>query len=211
MSYKSESYQNTAAHIIRQLEKRGMNGIYCPTSREAAETVAQLIPAGSSVTWGGSETLEESGIMDRVRSMDVELLDRKTAKTPEESRALYGKIFCADYFLTGTNAITVDGELVNIDGNGNRVACLIFGPRHVLVAVGMNKVCANTEDAIRRIHTTACPPNAIRVKAATPCAKTGVCADCLSPDCICCQTVITRKSRQPGRITVLLIGEDLGF
>lgn len=211
MSYKSESYQNTAAHIIRQLEKRGMKGIYCPSSREAAEAVAQLIPAGSSVTWGGSETLEESGIMDRIRSMDVELLDRKAAKTPEESRDLYGKIFCADYFLTGTNAITVDGELVNIDGNGNRVACLIFGPQHVIVAAGMNKVCANTEDAIRRIHTAACPPNAVRVKAATPCAKTGVCADCLSPDCICCQTVITRKSRHPGRITVLLIGEDLGF
>ena len=211
MSYKSESYQHTAAYLIRQLEKRGMNGIYCATCQEAAVAVAKMIPAGSTVTWGGSETLEESGIMDRVRSMDVKLLDRKSAKTPEESRSLYGEIFCADYFLTGTNAITVDGELVNIDGNGNRVACLIFGPQHVIVAVGMNKICANVEDAIRRIHTMACPPNAVRVKASTPCAKTGVCSDCLSPDCICCQTVITRKSRHPGRITVVLIGEDLGF
>ena len=98
MSYKSESYQHTAACLIRQLEKRGMNGIYCATCQEAAEAVAKMIPAGSTVTWGGSETLEESGIMDRVRSMDVKLLDRKSAKTPEESRSLYGEIFCADYF-----------------------------------------------------------------------------------------------------------------
>lgn len=211
MSYKSESYQNTAATLISRLEKRGMRGIYCSDSKEAAETIRRLIPGGSTVTWGGSETLEETGIMAALRSMDLELLDRKSAATPEESRALYGKIFCADYFLTGTNAITLDGQLVNIDGNGNRVACLIYGPQHVIVVCGMNKLCSNVEDAVRRIRTMACPPNAIRVKSDTPCAKTGVCTDCLSPDCICCQIVVTRKSRHPGRITVLLVGEDLGF
>lgn len=211
MSYKTESYQNTAATLISRLEKRGMQGIYCADGREAAETVRRLIPAGSVVSWGGSETLEEAGILDTLRTMDLELLDRKSAKTPEESRALYGRIFCADYFLTGTNAITLDGQLVNIDGNGNRVACLIYGPRHVIVVCGMNKLCADVEDAVRRIRTMACPPNAVRVKSNTPCAKTGVCSDCLSPDCICCQVVVTRKSRQAGRITVLLVGEDLGF
>ena len=96
--------------------------------------------------------------MAALRSMDLELLDRKSAATPEESRALYGKIFCADYFLTGTNAITLDGQLVNIDGNGNRVACLIYGPQHVIVVCGMNKLCSNVEDAVRRIRTMACPP-----------------------------------------------------
>ena len=211
MSFQTESYANTAKTILSNLEKRNMKGYYCENAEEARKLIQSLIPVHATVTWGGSETLVETGIMDTLKQGDYILLDRKNAKTPEEARALYGKIVTADYFLTGTNAITVDGELVNIDGNGNRVACLIFGPQHVIVAVGMNKVCANVEDAIRRIHTMACPPNAVRVKASTPCAKTGVCSDCLSPDCICCQTVITRKSRHPGRITVVLIGEDLGF
>lgn len=211
MSYKSESYKNTAASIITHLKKRGMTGYFCKTCEEAVTKVNELIPDGSTVTWGGSETLVESGIMDSLQAGNYELIDRKSARTPEEARALYGRIVCADYFLTGTNAITLDGQLINIDGNGNRVACLISGPSHVIVVTGMNKICANVEDGIRRIHTMACPPNAIRVGAKTPCASTGVCSDCLSPDCICCQTVITRKSRHPGRITVILTAEDLGF
>lgn len=211
MSFKSESYKNTAASVIRQLEKRGMHGLYCETGEEVVSTILNLIPSGSSVTWGGSETLVEAGVMDALSDGDYRLIDRKSASTPEESRELYGRIVCADYFLTGTNAITLNGELINVDGNGNRVACLITGPRHVIVVAGMNKLCANTDDGIRRIHMMAAPANAIRVGADTPCSKTGVCADCLSPDCICCQTVITRKSRIPGRITVILTGEELGF
>ena len=139
------------------------------------------------------------------------LLDRKAAKTPEESRKLYGQIVTADYFLTGTNAITLDGELINVDGVGNRVACLITGPQHVLVVAGMNKIAVTEEDGIRRARNMAAPPNSIRVGAHTPCSKTGVCADCQSPDCICCQTVITRRSRVKDRITVILIGESYGF
>ena len=210
MSYKSESYQHTAACLIRQLEKRGMNGIYCATCQEAAEAVAKMIPAGSTVTWGGSETLEESGIMDRVRSMDVKLLDRKSAKTPEESRSLYGEIFCADYFLTGTNAITVDGELVNIDGNANRVAAIAYGPRNVLMIIGMNKVVRGQEEALSRAKYTAAPANAQRFSG-TPCTVTGECAHCKSPECICCQTMITRYSKVPKRIKVILVNEDLGY
>lgn len=211
MSYKSESYKNTAASIISHLKKRGMSGYFCETSEDVKSKITELIPDGSSVTWGGSETLVEAGVMDLLKDGNYDLIDRKSAKTPEESRALYGRIVCADYFLTGTNAITLDGQLINTDGFGNRVACLITGPAHVIVVAGMNKVCANVDDGIRRIHTKAAPPNAIRVGAKTPCASTGVCHDCLSPDCICCQTVITRKSRQPGRIIVILTAEELGF
>lgn len=211
MSYKSESYKNTATSIITHLKKRGMTGYFCETRKDVVAKVNELIPDGSTVTWGGSETLVEAGVMDSLQAGNYTLIDRKSARTPEEARALYGRIVCADYFLTGTNAITLDGQLINIDGNGNRVACLISGPSHVIVVTGMNKICASVEDGIRRIHTMACPPNAIRVGAKTPCASTGVCSDCLSPDCICCQTVITRKSRHPGRITVILTAEELGF
>ena len=210
MSFKSENYKHAATTVLKNMEKRGFTGFYCETKDEIVQKVLELIPETSSVTWGGSETLVEAGVLDAVKSSNYEIIDRKSAKTPEEARQLYGKIVCADYFLTSTNAFTIDGELVNIDGNGNRVACLITGPSHVIVVAGMHKMCANVDDAIRRIHTLAAPPNAIRVGVKTPCATTGVCADCLSPGCICCQTVVTRKSK-PGRIIVILTGEELGF
>lgn len=211
MSYKEQSYANAAQTIIKNLEKRNMKGYYCKTAKEALELVKSLIPEGSSVTNGGSETLVETGIMDLIQSPNYEFIDRKQAQTPEEAKALYGKIVTADYFLTSTNAITMEGELINVDGNGNRVACLIQGPAHVLVVTGMNKVAATQEDGIRRVRNIAAPPNSLRVGAKTPCTSTGFCADCQSPDCICCQTVITRRSRHKDRIHVILIGEDYGF
>lgn len=211
MSYKSQSYENTAATIIQNLEKRNMKGYYCKTASEAKTLVASLIPKHATVTNGGSETLAETGIMELIQSSDYQFIDRKAAKTPDEARALYGKIVTADYFLTSTNAITLDGELINVDGNGNRVACLIQGPSHVLIVTGMNKVSPTLEDGIRRVRNIAAPPNAIRVGAHTPCTKTGRCSNCQSSDCICCQTVITRRSRHADRISVILIGEEYGF
>ena len=211
MSYKSQSYANTASTIIKNLEKRNMKGYYCETAADARQLVQSLIPKHATVTNGGSETLVETGIMELLQSEDYQFIDRKSARTPEESRVLYGQIVTSDYFLTSTNAITMDGELINIDGNGNRVACLIQGPSHVLVIAGMNKVSPTLEDGIRRVRNIAAPPNAIRVGANTPCSQTGQCYDCQSPDCICCQTVITRRSRHKDRIVVILIGEDYGF
>ena len=158
-----------------------MKGYYCENAEEARKLIQSLIPAHATVTWGGSETLVETGIMDTLKQGDYILLDRKEAKTPEESRALYGRIVTADYFLTGTNAITLDGELINVDGMGNRVACLITGPQHVLVVAGMNKVSVTEEDGIRRVRNIAAPPNSIRVGANTPCSKQASAKTCQSP------------------------------
>lgn len=211
MSFKKESYALQAESLIRRFNRRGMEACYCEDSKAAVEKVLSLIPDGSSVTWGGSATLSEAGILEALQNGSYELIDRASAKSPEEARSLYGKIVCADYFLMSTNAFTSDGELVNIDGNGNRVACLISGPAHVIVVTGMNKLTKTVQEAVDRVQTCATPPNCLRLNLNTPCASTGFCADCQSPDSICCQIVVTRRSRQPGRITVVIVGEELGF
>lgn len=211
MSYIFDAYKNASEVVIKKFARRGMDAVYCATKDEAMKQVLSMIPEGSSVTFGGTESMVEAGVIAAIREGDYHLIDRKSAKTPEEARALYGKIVCADYFLTSTNAFTSDGELVNIDGASNRVACIAHGPAHVIVLASMNKMCADVDEAIKRIRTHACPPNAMRVGVNTPCAKTGLCADCISPETICCQILVTRFSRVPGRISIVLCGEKLGF
>lgn len=202
---QKNSWALAAQSIIKNFQKRSIDAYYCPDRESARAKVQELLKKGSTVTCGGSETLKETGIMDLLTDGSYHFLDRKS---PDVT---YGQIVEADCFLCSTNAFTTDGELVNIDGSGNRAACLIHGPKEVIVVTGMNKMTSDVSDAIRRIHRMAAPPNTARLKMATPCGKTGICADCLSPDCICCQTVITRKSRIPGRIKVILVGEFLGY
>lgn len=132
-------------------------------------------------------------------------------RPPQEKKEIYAKVVCADYFFMSTNAITLDGELVNVDGAGNRVACLSSGPDNVIILAGMNKVAASVEEGHDRVRNTAAPINALRLNKKTPCAVTGRCSNCQSPDCICSQIVITRRSHIPGRIQVILIGEELGY
>lgn len=211
MSYRSESNLLTAQTLEKAFARHNMEACYCSTKEEACQKVLSMIPKGASVTWGGTESMREAGVLDAVCQGDYQVIDRKDAKTPEEARALYGKMVCADVFLTSTNAFTKEGELVNIDGASNRVACIAHGPSKVIVLSSMDKMCASVQDAIQRIRTFACPPNAIRVGADTPCAKTGVCSNCLSPSCICAQILVTRYSRIPGRIQIVLCGEKLGF
>lgn len=208
---KKQCYKKQAEHIIDKMKKRSMEGYYCESKQEALECVKDLIKPESSIAWGGSMTLTETGIMDDIKESNYILYDRMSAKTPEEARQLYGQIVTADYFLMSSNAITLDGELVNIDGIGNRVACLCHGPQNVIVVVGMNKVCTNVEMAINRVKNVAAPPNAIRLNRSTPCKECGVCADCFAKDCMCCQIVVTRKSQIPNRIKVVLVGEELGY
>lgn len=211
MTAKQQYYETISKTIIQNLEKRGMEGYYFPTHEECRKAILEQIPKGSTIAWGGSETIKDIDLLSAFSEDDYQLIDRLQAKTPEEGRVLYGQIVLSDYFFMSTNAITVEGELVNVDGSGNRVACLIHGPKHVYVLVGMNKIVKNTESAILRVRNQAAPPNAKRLNRQTPCNFTGHCNDCLSPDCMCNQTVITRRSGIPGRIKVFFIGEELGY
>lgn len=211
MTPKQKYYENAAETIIKNLKKRRMEGYYCATKEEAVKKALELMPKGASIGWGGSMTLEESGLMEAVRSAEYAIIDRDAAKTDEERKEVFAKIVNCDYFLMSTNAITLDGELINIDGRGNRVSFLCFGPEHVLILAGMNKVVSDVDSGIKRVHDIASPANTVRLNKNTPCAKTGRCADCLSNDCICAQTVITRLSLVPNRIQVILVGEELGY
>ena len=207
MNSKKQAYAKTAQSIIKWLTKRNMEGYYFETADEAVKAALAMMPEGSVVAHGGSATLTESGMMDALKSGNYTLIDRAS----QNSRENYAKAILSDYYYMSTNAITLKGELVNIDGNSNRVGCLCHGPSHVMMLVGMNKVTADVESAIKRIRTYACPANADRLNRQTPCGITGVCGDCLADDCFCNQIVITRRSGHKGRIKVFLIGEELGF
>lgn len=211
MSFVKQANANTAATILAGLKKRNMEGWFCETCEEAVQKALELMPEGSVLSWGGSMSIQECGLMDAVKARSYTLIDRAAATTPEEKRELYAKAVLADYYLMSTNAITTDGELVNIDGLGNRVACLCYGPSNIIIVAGMNKVVHSVQAGIDRIRTKAAPPNTVRLNLDTPCAKKGICQDCFSPDCICSQIVVTRRNKIPGRIKVLLVNEDLGF
>ena len=204
-------YERLAASMIKKMEQRGFEAYYCPDREAATATALSLMKEGSSVTWGGSMSILEAGLVQALDPEKYQIIDRDKAVTPEEKKECYRRAVWADYYLMSANAITKDGELVNVDGNGNRVAALAYGPETVIVLAGMNKVEPGLPAAIDRVHHTAAPANAIRLGLRTPCSLTGNCADCLSPDCICAHTVITRFNKTPGRIKVLLVGESLGY
>ena len=211
MSYKQEYYENIAENMIGKFNARGIEGYYCTDREEANAKAKRFLTPGCTISWGGSETLQEIGLLDDLKESDYALFDRAEAVTPEEKREMYGKIVTSDVYFMSSNAITIDGELVNIDGVGNRVACLCHGPQQVIVIAGMNKIVPVVRSGSARGPTMASPSNARRLGLKTPCAQYGRCADCLSSDCICSQTVVTRFSRIPGRIKVILVGEELGY
>ncbi|MBD5522026.1 MAG: lactate utilization protein [Lachnospiraceae bacterium] len=211
MTHKTAAFAAMAKSIIKNLEKRNMEGYYFETGAECVKAITSSIPEGSVIGWGGSETIKEIGLMDAIHNECYELIDRSLAKTPEEARQIYAKTVLSDYYLMSSNAVTIDGELINIDGNGNRVACLIHGPSHVIIVVGMNKIVTDVESGIARVRNMASPPNAIRLNKDIPCAVSGHCHDCLSPNCFCNQIVVTRRSGHTGRIKVYLVGEELGY
>ena len=211
MTPKKQYYKNAAETVIKNLEKRRMEGYYCETKEEAVALALSLMPKGSSIGWGGSMTLTESGLMDAIKNGDYELIDRSVATNKEETREVHKRIFGADFFLMSTNAITLDGQLFNVDGRSNRVCFLCYGPENVIVLAGMNKLSVDLDEAMKRARNVAAPMNTVRLNKKTPCSITGKCADCLSPDCICAQTVVTRMSHEAGRIKVILVGEELGY
>ena len=207
---KKKSYENQAATIIKNLAKRKMQGFYCEDVEAAKKKLLELLADCTTVGYGGSMTLDQNGFKDAVSSAGHQLIIRENYKTPEEVKECKAKLVNADAFLMSTNAITLDGELVNIDGRGNRVCFLIYGPESVIIIAGMNKVVSNVEDGIRRVRNVATPPNCVRLDCKTPCAINGKCGECFG-DSICCQFVITRMSRLPDRIKIILVGQELGY
>ena len=204
-------YKKSAEQLVAALRRRRFGAQFCATVQEAKEAVLALIPEGASVGWGGSETVNALGVKQTLREKGQPLFDRDSAPTREaQVEAMYASQL-ADVFLMSSNAITEDGCLVNVDGLGYRVSALIFGPKKVIVVAGMNKVTADLESAISRVRHYAAPMNAQRFPGESPCRRTGRCADCVSPDCICTNLVVTRLSRVEGRIHVILVGEDLGM
>lgn len=211
MNPKEQHYEIMSDSIIKKFNQRGIDGYFCATKEEALATAKRFLTPDCSISWGGSESLKEIGLFDALNDSDYVLYDRSKANTEEERRELYGKIVTSDFFFMSSNAITLNGELVNIDGYGNRVACLITGPKHVVIVAGMNKIVSDVEAGISRVHNIAAPPNGIRLGLNTPCSELGHCANCFTKDCMCCQIVVTRKSKIPGRIKVILVGEELGY
>lgn len=205
---KQKYYDKRGQILVKNLKSRHFDAYYCATREEALAKALELIPKGATIGWGGSVTAKEIGLMDAVRSGDYRPYDRDNAENPRE---MMKQSLTADVFLTGANALSLDGQMVNIDGTGNRLGAICFGPEKVLVLAGMNKVEANLEAAITRARTVAAPTNKQRFALETPCEVTGSCADCKSDGCICNQILITRNCRPTGRITFILVGEDLGF
>lgn len=203
--------EKLGASLIKALSLRHFDAYYCASCAEAAEKILSLIPQTDVVSWGGSVTMEALGVIDRVKKGGWRVIDRSTAQSQEEKIEIMRRALLCDTYLTGANAISEDGEIVNVDGNGNRVAAMTFGPKSVIVACGMNKAVKTAEDAISRARNTAAPVNAQRFDIRTPCKTTGSCADCKSTDSICSYIVRTRLCKPAGRIKVVLIGEALGF
>ena len=197
-----------AQKVMKGLESRNMTGYYAADKKEALEKALSLISEGSTVTMGGGMSVHEIGLVKALKEGNYNFIDRDEMK---DKRAAMLAAYDADFFLMSANAMTEDGILVNIDGNANRVSALAQGPRKVIVIAGMNKVCDDVDVAMKRARNVAAPINAQRFGLNTPCAKTGSCMNCKSPDTICCQFLITRYSKHPGRIHVILVNDNLGF
>ena len=212
MTPKQQAYEVTASTIIKNLAKRRMEGFYCPDSRSAVAKALELMPKGCSIAWGGSATVQQTGLMEAIRGGSYQIIDRDEAKTPEEKRVMFSRIVMADYFLMSANAITLDGQLMNIDGNGNRVSSGLYGHEKVYFIVGVNKVAPDYESALWRARNIAAPKNAQRLQRKTPCAAKGDrCYNCSSPERICAALVVYWKKPTSMDFEVVLVDEPLGY
>ncbi len=194
--------------VIKNLEKRNMKGYRVSSEDELFSLLSSLVPSGSTVTNGGSMTLEELGVFSWLRERDdITYFDRETGDRRKCMVAAYD----CDVYLSGTNAVTEDGRLYNVDGNGNRVSAMIYGPQSVVVVVGSNKIVSNLDAAEERVRKVAAPANTIRLSCDTPCAKTGECMDCNSPSRICCNFVVMSNQRVKDRIKVIILDDSYGY
>ena len=211
LTQKKMQYDKAGPKVAEALNKRFFEAYYCSDRESGLQKVLEMIPQNHVVSWGGTSTVDELGIKDALRQRGQDVIDRDTAKDAQERNEMLKKALTCDTFLMSSNAISSDGELVNIDGTGNRVAALCFGPDQVVVVAGMNKVAGDLDDAMGRARQVAAPINAQRFQLKTPCSVNGLCGNCKGADCICAQIVTTRVCKPAGRIKVVLIGEDLGF
>ncbi|MBL7179219.1 MAG: lactate utilization protein [Desulfobacterales bacterium] len=203
-------------NLKKALENNNFEVFVADSTTEAKKIVLeQIVPKtnAKSVSWGGSITFVATGLYDALKdSGDMEVLDTYDKKlSPEESLERRRKSLLVDLYLTGTNAVTESGQLVNLDMIGNRIGAITFGPKHVVILVGRNKIAVDLEDAMFRVKNYAAPVNTMRLDKKTPCAKTSYCEECKSPDRICNTWTITEKSFPKGRVKVVLINQDLGF
>lgn len=211
MTPKEIRNKRLAERMIKNLKRRHMEAFYCETAAEAVKKVSELIADGSSVTWGGTMTIRDMGIPQALKERGtLEVLDRDLVESDEEKLQMYVRAFTTDVYLSSANAISEDGVIVNIDGNGNRVAAITWGPKKVIFVIGLNKVAQNVEAALARARSTASPINAARFDIDTPCQVDGVCHNCNSPQSICNYVHFLRNSPK-GRHTVVLVGEELGY
>lgn len=216
MSVKEEAIKarnrKLGEKVVNNLKARKFEAYYVDTIEEAKNKVLSLISERSSVSWGGTMSMEEAGVLKEVRNGNYRVIDREQGKTIEERHELMHQAFFADYYLTSFNAVSEDGVLINIDGTGNRVAAIAYGPKNVIAIVGMNKVCKDVESAVKRARNFAAPVNAQRwPENNMPCLVNGSCGNCKSDTCICSYLTFTRMSKPHGRIKVVLVGESLGI
>lgn len=210
-SVKKVYYEKRGEILVKNLQNRHFDAWYCPDAGSALRKALDLIPESATVGWGGALSAQQIGLIDAVKTGNYQVLDRDMAKSPEQRQEMMRQCLLSDVFLTGANALSLDGQMVNIDGIANRVAAIAFGPKTILVIAGMNKVEDTLESAVIRARTVAAPINQQRFDNNTPCKVTGACADCKSSDCICNQILITRNCRPAGRIKFIIVGEELGF
>ena len=210
-SVKKQYYEKRAQILVKNLQSRHFDACYCEDASAALKKALEWLPEGASVGWGGCKSVQQIGLLDAVKAGNYHAYDRDSAANMEERTKISKMCLTADVFLTGANAISMDGQMVNIDGIGNRVAAIVYGPDTVLVVAGMNKVVDTLEDAVTRARTIAAPVNNQRFDNQNPCKTTGSCANCKCETCICNQILITRNCRPAGRIKFILVGEDLGF
>lgn len=204
-------YKKRAERLVNNLKNRHFDAYYCANKKEALQKALELIPRGATVGWSGATSARQIGLTDALCSGDYRTVDREVLTSVQEKEQAARDCMSADFFLTGANALSIDGQMVNIDGTGNRVAAILYGPRTVLVIAGMNKVMDTLEEAVRRARTVAAPMNQQRFLMNNLCAVTGICSDCRSESCSCNQIVITRHCHPAGRIKFILVGEELGF